>query len=106
MAKVESNTTLILLANSTSCCSLPHEGLKSRWPRLSWALARNPYAHADKVHRCSRQDMLQMGFGCAHIAGPSDAKGAHGLGNGSFNASALGVVGCIGGRPFPLSGGS
>lgn len=95
---------LILLANSGSRCRWCHEGLEAGLSGLGWALAGQPHPHPDIVHRRGGQDMLAMGFRRAPIAGPSAAKGSHGLGDGPLNARALGILRLVRFRLFPLPG--
>src|SRR5687768_3645252 len=40
--------------------------------------------------------MLEMGFRGSHIAGTSDAKGPHGLGEGALNPRSLGILRFVG----------
>ena len=93
---------VILLANSGSRCRLGHKGLESGWSGLGRTVTGQPQTHPDKGDRRGGQDMLETGFRCASRAGTSHPKRPHGLGDGPFNASALGVLGCLGRRPFPL----
>ena len=57
----------------------------------------------DNVDRPGCQDMLETGVCCTSIEGTADPKGTHRLGDGPFNASALGLLGCID-RPFAWLG--
>jgi hypothetical protein len=81
-----------------------HEGLETGLSGLGWALAGQPYAYPHEIDRRGCYDVLEMRFRRTSIAGTSGAKRTHGLGDGPFNASALGILGFIRVGLLPLSG--
>jgi hypothetical protein len=93
---------LILLANSGSRCRLGHERLESRSPGLGRAISTSPRAHSNNMDRRSRDDVLAMGCRCTPIAGTSDTKGAHGLGDRPLHPGSLGIFRLIGGGLLTL----
>jgi hypothetical protein len=74
---------------------LGHESLEAGWSGPGRAVAGQPHTYPHKVDRRRRQDVLEMGFRRTSLAGASDPKGTDGLGDGPFNASAFGILGCV-----------
>jgi len=83
---------LILLANSVYRHGWPHQGSDGRWPGLGGPPAGQPRPDPDEGDRRGRQEMVERGFRHSHGAGPADANGTHGLGDGGLNASPLGLL--------------